>query len=532
VPQDAVLTLSFSTSDRQWNRLAAFQPPSQPSAWQQEGAQWRETLLADLGVSYEQDVRPWLGQEVTIAFLQEVQSASLSVEGEDPIALPDQVDLQWVLLLPIADPELAQATLNRLRSEAMGTVETYRGLPVVTRSGEGEPYTVSVLDTNAIAISPDPATINQVIDTYRGESAVSETPGYRTSFSEIAVGEPFVRIYVNAPLAKEMAIASAITPTPFWGITPLQQNQGMAATVVLTNEGLQVRGINWLPTDSDVSYDPVVASNQFSIQLPDDLWLMLSGGSLQAFWEGYRQRMMAEPDELANPNVLEQGIRTTTGLDLEQDLLSWMNGEFALAVLPPPASDTAEEQGGPGLVFMVQASNRRAADTALETLETALRDRYNMEISTDTLNGQEVTRWQSRFGSVQVTRAWLDNNVLALVLGEAIAEQLLPNPESNLASNALFRQVTSSSLNPNNGQVFINVEQFFEAANSMPFNPLPPPVETISTHIRAIGLTSAIESDRSTRYDINIILTEPEETSPEANPNADSDLLLPEESSP
>jgi hypothetical protein len=513
VPEDAVMTVSVTTVERQWQRLEDSNSSHLQDAWQQR----REELLAGLGVNYEQDIQPWIGQEVTLALLQTREPVALPTEEGEPIPLPDEVEMQWVLLLPIADPELAQTTLSRLQSEQTGTVDTYRGLPVVTRSEGKQPYTISVLENQAIAISPAPELINQVIDTFRGDPAIASNDYYRPAFREIAVTEPFLRIYVNAPIAKQVLSAGSLSPSPFWGIVPLQQNQGMAATIVLNQERIRVRGINWLPADSDAGYDLVTTSSQLPDLLPETTWLMLSGYNLRAFWQRYRQQTTADPEQLANPNVLEQSIRTTTGLDLEQDLLAWMEGEYAMAVLPPADTNGVEAQSGPGLVFMVQASNRRAADAALDQLETALSDRYNLEINDVTVNGTEATRWESRFGSIQVTRAWLDGNVLMLVVGESMADTLLPSPENPLVTSDLFQQLTDSSLSPG-GHGFINFEDITDGVNNLPASPLPEPAKFLFGHLRAVGVTSAVESDRSTRYDLNIILAEPKEPAEAISP--------------
>jgi hypothetical protein len=69
IPQDAVLTLSVSTDFNQWQQLRQFGTKQTQAQLDQNLAQLRDRFLTANGYNYERDIQPWVGDEVTIAFL-------------------------------------------------------------------------------------------------------------------------------------------------------------------------------------------------------------------------------------------------------------------------------------------------------------------------------------------------------------------------------------------------------------------------------------------------------------------------------
>jgi hypothetical protein len=61
---------------------------------------------------------------------------------------------------------------------------------------------------------------------------------------------------------------------------------------------------------------------------------MLSGGNLAQFWQDYAQGAESNPLTPIPPVNITAGLQATLGLDLEQDLLPWMGGEFSIALIP------------------------------------------------------------------------------------------------------------------------------------------------------------------------------------------------------
>ncbi|HHP7245879.1 MAG TPA: DUF3352 domain-containing protein [Elainellaceae cyanobacterium] len=512
VPQDALMTLSFSTDEAKWEQLQSLGTSETQTTLQENLNTLRDRLLTENGYDYTEDIQPWVGDEVTVAFLS--PSAPPSEEAPDADTPTDpsgeQQDAIWIL--PIADPIQAQESLTSDETDAdEATTRDYNGLEIREFAGEaGQGYAATVIERQFLVVSDAPAAVEQVIDTFKGQDSVAQVPGYRQALRQVAVADPFLQTYVNVPVASQIA-ANNNQPIPSQGLAPLQNNQGFAATVLLGEEGVEIQGIAWLDPDSAATYEAKNAARRMPKLLPAETLTMASGGNLQQLWQNYSERGDTASGGPFSPNNLRAGLQATTGLNMDDDLMAWMNGEFALA-LTPTAGDTAEG-GGVGVLFMVQASDRPAAEQALTKLDDVMESRYRFQVNETEISGATVVQWTQPLAGLTLTRGWLNNDVTFLAFGP-IADSFLPNPKTALDENGLFQQTTASGLEPNNGHFFVNLEAMNSADANVPLPSLPPNNQAFVNAIRAIGVTSAIENEYSTRYDISVLLKTTAESEP------------------
>ncbi|QKD83055.1 DUF3352 domain-containing protein [Thermoleptolyngbya sichuanensis A183] len=495
-PRDALLALSISTRPAQWRQLREFGTPQTRARLDQALVNWRDRLLTSKGYRYAQDIQPWVGDEVTLVLL------APAAETEKPPAL-------WIL--PIEDVEKAQQSLSRLGAGASAPARSHKGIALRTLAGtEGQTLSAAVLEDRLVLLSDTASAIERAIDTYQGGEALTQLPNYSLALAQTAVPEPFARLYVNGPQAKAIAAANSIQPAPLLGLTPLQNNQGLVASARLTETGVQLRGFNWLPADSQNRYRVINNAGDLPKRLPDDALMVVSGSSFQQFWQGYSQQgSVVNPRNPLNPNMLREGLLSTTGLNLETDLVDWMNGEFALALLPQPDA-TGERRLS--LAWVAETSDRPAAEASLAKLDEVMGSRYRFRVTRAEVGGQPVVGWASPFGSINATHGWLNNNTAFLTLGTGTLPSLLPQSETPLSTDPDFLAATTTSLNNQNGQFFIDIERLLTSDTPFPLPNLPNGAEIFLTGMRSLGITTAIEGDRTTRYDLNLILqksTEP-----------------------
>jgi Protein of unknown function (DUF3352) len=513
IPQDALATLTVSTNPRQWQTLRQFGTPETQATMSEQLAKLRDRFLTAYGYDYQRDIQPWVGQDVTVAFLTTppvIPTANSNTNPESiapasPEAEPQQ---QVVMVLPIADSAAAQTAFNNAQASAQQQWDTrdYKGIEIREAEASGDPVAVAVLGNQFVVVAPEEQAIEQVIDTYRGDASVANTPGYRQAVGQIAATAPFARAYVNAPVARELVKANTIQPLPTQGISPLRNNQGIAATLTLEAEGVQIQGTGWLPSDGEQRYEVKNAASHLPALLPQDTLLMISGGDLQQLWQTYSQQADAEIDakSLGNPANFRQAIQETTGLDLEQDWLTWMNGEFGVALIP--AMEQVNPGGTAGIVLLAKAGDRAAAERTLNRLDDEMGDRYRFKVSDEQVNGQPIVKWVSPFASLTVTRGWLPDDMAFLTLGTPATGNALLKPAASLAQSETFQKATATELDANNGHFFIDVDRLVNTKTNIPVPNLPPNVQMVAKAIRAIGVTTAIQTERSTRFDIQVLL--------------------------
>lgn len=512
VPQDALMAISVTTNPGQWRQLREFGTLQSQSTFDKNLAQLRDRMLIANGFDYQRDIQPWVGEEVTIAFLG----------TRVPFAAPPDAANQQpvVVVLPIRDPLKAKQLLEQPRAGATPKLvdRSYKGFQIKETQGSAtQNYSVAALDAKYLVVTNDPKATDQAIDSYTSGTNLTKIPDYKKALGQVKVERPFSKIYVNLPAATALQSANAGKP-PGQNQDQVPQRQGFAATAMLQPDGVQFRGVSWLKPDSQQLLKVQNNARIMPSRLPADTMLMVSGGNLKQFWQDYRQGAASSPITPIDPNMVESGIQSTVGLNWNQDLLPWMDGEFSIALASAPAGSSPNLPFS--LLFMVRASDRRAAETTLKKLDDAMANR-KMKVEESKVAGQPVVTWTIPDSGVVVNRGWLDSNVAFLTVGAPIANAIVPRPSQSLADSDVFKKAVPE-MNPNNGHFFINVE---EAINSKRL--LPPINNDLITAIRSIGVTAAVNDNRTSRYNVFVALNKtgnnpaplPSPTVPPASPN-------------
>ncbi|MGL5083089.1 MAG: DUF3352 domain-containing protein [Microcoleaceae cyanobacterium] len=523
LPQDVMVALSLSTEPKQWERLQQYGTTDSKAALDKFLQGWRDRFFTEKGYDFQKDIQPWVGDKVMLAWLPNQTLASgQPPQPGTPLASPNQSAL--VAILPIADPGKAQEILAQPRLLTEGDVveRTYRGINIIeTQNASVEQnYSVAVLGREFLVVANDTSALDRIIDTYRGEASLGKTPGYASAVQKIEIPRTFAQVYLNVPVAASVASFTSSQPIPPASLEKLQQTQGFASNVMLEPEGLAFKGISWLKPNSQRTLKVENQAKTMLKRVPDNAIMVVSGGSLQKLWQDYTQGAQANPIAPFNPEALVKSLKQSTTLDLNQDILSWMNGEFALSLIPAPPEKDTPQKFSAGFALMAQVSNRNAAEEALKKLDESVKVQ-NFKVGEAKIQGKPITQWTSPYGGFTVTRGWLENNVLFATLGAPIAEQFVPTPEVSITTDPLFKQTLPPEPNPNNGNFFLNVEQAFDRQNlSLP--QLPPHQQVWVNAIQSIGVTAAVNNERTTRYDTFVRLKT-------ANPLPEGDTKNPEQ---
>ncbi len=523
VPQDALVTASISTDSAQWQQLRQYGTPETQAALDKQLTQLRDEFLTANGYNYEQDIKPWLGKTVIIAYLASRVPTAGGTQGQaSPTGIPffRQPD---ILVLPIEQPAQARQLLDKPKTkQATPFIErTYKGIQIrETQSSKSQNYSATVLG-RFVVVTNNPKTTDRVIDTYKGAASVAATPGYAEELGKIKAQKPFAQWYLNMPVfAANLAANSKRSLSPDQVVAG-QQRQGVAATVSLEPEGMRFQGISWLKPNSTQKNEVENSTTPLPRRLPSDTLLMISGSNLARLWQDYAQGAESNPLALIPPINITAGLKTTLGMGLEENFLSWMEGEFTLALVPasPEALVLPGNQESPplgaGVVLMVQASDRSRAEQSLKQLDEVMASRYQFQVQQTKVGGQPVISWTSPLAGVSATHGWLEGNVVFLTLGAPIASALVPQPKATLPETPLFQQAVPTQPNPNNGQFFLDVERTINSGTMNLQQLLPPEQKMLAKAINAIGITSAVTDKRSNRFDLFVQL----KTTPAPNPS-------------
>lgn len=558
VPQTALATLTLTTNELAWTKLRQFGTDDSQEQFDAALSQWKDRLLTANGYRFKQDIKPWIGDRVTFALLPDQLDQS---SGNDPQpAVPNgglaTAAENWVMIVPISDPLKAKALLadreqnSPSPADASKASRSYKGVTVQTlETQEKETFETAVIGTNWLLLSANDEGMNQAIDTQKGGRSLLDVAGYRKAATRAQSPQPpgrnFAQIYLNLPAANEVLATPVDLNSPpaqdssrpasaSGSLLPLQGSQGIVANALIEAEGVRFQGTSWLLPKNDLAYSEFSNSaGDMPRRLPLDTLVMMSGSNLQQFWQAF-SNSNSSPPFFPNPQNLKAGLLAQTGLDLDEDIMPWASGEFALGLLPPSAPDQAEAapnadpnqapstatddpaagnsagnspaedsvpQSAP-LLMMVQTNDRKTAESVWAQLDDVMASRYRFQVETRELEGGSITQWLSPFQGLEFSHGWLPGNVTFFAVGAGAADRIAPNPERSLVQSRTFETLTGQAKTPNSGNFYIDLAQINALKGSVfPLPQLSPAGPTSA--IQAIGLTTTM-GDRTIDYDLYV----------------------------
>jgi Protein of unknown function (DUF3352) len=507
IPQDALFAVSLTTDTKQWQKLREFGTSETQKQLDQNLVQLKERFLTNNGYNFQKDIQPWVGDEVTIAILAPPAAKPVS----KPVATNMEVasDQSMVMVLPIKNLAVAKSILAQPKPLKQGKwiERIYQGITIKQTEGNvGEKLSAALIDQRFLVITDNAKATERTIDAYKSKISLATTGGFAENFSKTAGYQPFAQFYVNVPIAAKIAATAPNRPLPAQVLAQLQNNQGLAGTATLEAEGIRLKSVSWLNPNSQRVLAVENKAGSMQNRLPSETLMMLSGSNLKRLWGEYISTSGGNPLSPISPEEVRRGVKSLTNLDLDRDLLSWMQGEFSVAVIPNTPQAGSAENFRVGLVFMVKVSDafgkrsyRTAGEASLTQLDEAMQNQYQFKIQKGTVAGKPVVNWISPFGTLTATHGWLDGDVVFFVLGAPISDKIVSKPSSTLASTLLFQQTVPKGLNPAKGLFFLDVER---TVKSFTFNTTSMSQLSLLPAIRTIGVTTAVNDNRSQRYDI------------------------------
>ncbi len=491
LPQDTLVSIAVATDPERWQKFSEFGIPVSRGVVERQLAKLQTDLLGNYGYDYRRDIQPWIGKQILIGYLNNPGASGKADRGI-------LADRQTVAILPIADRGAAQRVVEQHQTpiDANLVESNYKGVLIREFRRKTGTMAIAILD-NFVAIATDRASLQRVVDTQQGGKSILTVPGYTKALTEIEIDRPFAQVYVNIPVATAVAAANSPQTLAADKLAQAQSQQGMAANATLAAEGIAWKGISWLKPNPK---QKLVVENQaqnLATNLPANTLIMVSGGNLQRLWQDYVRSSDTSPLAPIKPTDLVKNLDNLTGLDLESEILNWSKGSFGLAIVPKP--DQVDAELGAGLVIIQQASDRSVAEKSFARLDHRMAQQ-GFKIAKAKLGNQDLINWTTPLGSVAATHGWLDN-LAFLTLGAPVASTFVPQPQQKLADSVQFKQATRSSLNPHNGQFFIDIDRTINAGN-LPLPYLSPEVKAGFQAMSSLGVTSAILDETSNRFDL------------------------------
>jgi hypothetical protein len=431
-------------------RLVAVRPGERRQA-RAELNQLKQSLLANTGLDYEQDIKPWLGRELTWA----VTSLDIdrdSANGKQP---------GYLLAIATQNPERSREFLQlfwqkRAIAGADLVFEQYKGVKIIHGNliGEVEDQKSGVKTQNAkpkaqnakrktqnaklsppaplpspalssaavgdrfILFANHPKVLRDAINNVQApDLSLNNASAYNQSLQTLT--EPRVGLtFVNLPglanwlkdsppqpeteLAKSdgtPATGETVAPSPYqtlavaikldrWGL--------LADTALIAKEGKRP------PVSASLSQP--VAALQY---IPASSSLSASGVNLDRVWTGLAQDLKSYETVSKLVNQPLVALQKQWNIDLPKDVFSWVKGEYALGLMPEPVGRVGSGERGQekqpnstllspyalssDWIFVAQRDSA-AAKQGIERLD-AIAQKQGLSVGPVKLDNQTISTW-------------------------------------------------------------------------------------------------------------------------------------------
>jgi hypothetical protein len=481
VPENAYAIAHLSTDPQTWAKLERFGTPEAQTLVKQRIQELQQTVLKDTQIDYDKDLKPWVG-DMAIAFLPNTSN------------LPNQTNS--LMVVGIKNKVNAAAFASKLASATVGkTKQTdYNGVSISSTAND-RLHTAIVKDH--LILSADQTTVQQAIDTLKGKPSLANKSGASEVLShKTDLKDPIARLYVidYATAVQQMASRSSSNALPATTLEQAKQVKSFVGGIGADPVGLRAKAIIDFNPQLYKGFDFKPTPGKIIARFPSDTMALISGSGISQIWSQALAQANETPELQKSLEQLRE-LPSAIGLDLTKDVFSWMNGEFAIALLPADQGVLAPV-GFSGMVI-VETSDRSTAEATLNKLDNLARGNVVRVGQRDT-DGKSVTEWSVPQGAI-LSHGWLDQKTVFLTLGSSADSAT--KRSTTLDTNELFKTTTGSLPKDNTGYFFVDMEKAMAIANRNSLasskQPLPTETKAILESIRGIGVTSTQSNNKA-----------------------------------
>lgn len=498
VPDEALMAAFISTDPSNLAQLQKFGTPEAEKLIQKNLQDFDRQVLTKSNINYERDIKPWLGS-VTIAVLppspaKQVQATSFSSESN------------ILLVLGIKNGLSAWNFSQKLKADK--TVKSkefdYQGQKITESTGKGEPIYSSILD-GRVVLAPVKQAVEQAIDTYKGEPSFAAKAGMDSAFAKsLQLKNPIAQIYLpDYAGAVQKLTATNPTGLPPQTLAQLQSVKALVAGVGVDDMGVRMKAIAQLNPDAiNIQYQN--SPGKIVGRFPVDTLALLTGAGISRTWAAFVDRTRDLPEVQQGLDSARRSLKTTYNLDLDREVFGWMDGEFAIGVIPSDRGMLASLGFGGTLVF--QTSDRATAESTLSKLDAIAKTNFLAVVPRD-INGKTVTEWQVPAQGAVLGHGWLDRETMFIALGEPIVEAIANPSGKSLGDSEAFKAATGSLPQPNAGYFYLDMDKTMSLMASKPLSTaIDSEATAVINSIRGIGITASNPDKTTSQMELLVAL--------------------------
>lgn len=464
VPQQAPLMVSLLTNPE---RLSAFvnlgNPLGKRAKTQQEFTQLKNSLLAKTSLNYNQQIKPWLGEEITFA-ITSVDLDRDQKNGSQP---------GYLLAVTTKNSDLAKSFLQSSYSKkALSDTselefETYKGVNLINQinlnNSENQGLMARAVVGKYVLFANNIKVLKNAINNVQAVNLnLKNSPAYQSALATIK--EPRIGIaVVNLP-----AISAWITHQPIPETANLEQ-------ILTVSLGVKPQGLvaqtALIGVSGEAQQKPTLNAPVKALALiPSESVLTAAGIDLNHLWEQISEGLESDSPLQLLFNQAIVKLEKPLNINLTKEIFAYVKGEYALATVP--------NKNHLDWIFVAEKTGDFNTQTAIDHLDKlAEKDGYSvgnlplfdgtMKVWTKLETTGKNKRLISLDAQVKGVHTTIDNyevfsNSIEL-LSKAVSQQ-----ENSLLNSQKFQDAIAVLPLPNDGYFYIDWQNSYQVFEKVP----------------------------------------------------------------
>ena len=345
----------------------------------------KKSLLDNTGLDYKKDVQPWLGNEITLSVTTDDIDRD-ATNGNQP---------GYLTVLLTKDAEKSREFIELLFSKRVlsGTslvVEQYKGVKLIsdiTQTGEIEkPLAATVVGDNFVLFANNIKILREAINNVQapGLSLISlddyqqaikqlDSKNQAVTFLNLPAVAKWQGLNLSFPTYSNQLISLTTKPKGLLAETTL-----FASSTIPSPEKFseKIEALSYIPSASGLV---ITGKDLKNLNNSDN-------SNLALLWQQITTAISGESGEDVASKITQPltKLQKAWGINLKEDIFSWVKGEYSIALLPN------RENKKPEWIFVAEKSSTTAADI-LHLDEIASEN--GLTVSPITLNEQRISAW-------------------------------------------------------------------------------------------------------------------------------------------
>jgi hypothetical protein len=465
------------------------------------------------GFSYEDDIQPWLGDEMSFGMMGDLselmlQGTEMSFSGipDEPAQMGEMPAIpQFVIAVATTDPTASTAFMEQLRAKSVeeGVIwqdTDYQGVQIAHSEAvslDEPPVAYATVGDFLVVAVGGLEPMQAVIDTQAqdGRNLADDNQSYKDVMEKLPAGEIGygyfdIGAFMDAFLEAAESELADMAP----GLLDAEQYQafkGAGFSAGLEPNGLRVNFVTLYTPDAlpeDMAGTEAISEETVK-RAPASTLVFFAGNGLGAQIQQVLDAVKAMPDQ---PEDLDEQLQMMTGLlGVSMDeLIEMLSGDFAVAVAPDPAGLGGDPEIPIGASFVVKAADEAQFQKLINSVSALASLGGEMELGETTVNGVKVVTIPGQTSEDVFGGAGVGEGYFAIGTSEELLEAAFDGDVARLDSDAIYQDAVAPLPGERSSLFYMNLDSLLalvedsldpmEQESFSQANPLLEPVKAIS----------------------------------------------------